>query len=238
MLCLRWPYLMCRQMNTGTFDFRPPSGSGYPAIPNQDDVAPSYDVVGIGFAREGATADTIHELIAFVTFSGGSSPAVLSDRRPPDGWQVTLRDESTEFSGVDDDEAEAFFKSAVSAFRSSHGEAIAVMESLGVRHDNIQPKSAFANLTQATGTFDILDADSEVVGCAFVARTGATTTSQHWVMFDNHPFNAVRCERRATGGYSNLHAFLDAMHAQRAAALLDYPHAVEVVTHYLDVPWS
>lgn len=237
MLTLRHPYLNPRQMNSGTVDFRPPTGSGLPALANTSGLAPSYGTLGIGLVMLGEEEDTVEETICLLEYSGGASPAVVSDRRYPDAWLVTVRPEEEWFEGDDDDEVRSSFQSAVAAFRDAHGEPVAVMQSLGTRHADLQPKSGFTNLSQAPDTFDLLDASGEVIGCAFVVRADATRTSQHWVLFTNDPFDGVHCVRRTSGGYANLHAFLDAMQDLRDESPVDFSHAVEDAVHHLDLPW-
>ena len=238
MLTLRRPYLKTRQMNTGTVDFRPVNGTGLPALPNQSGQAPDYDTIGIGLALAGTQQNTVNEVLCLLEYSGGESPAVVSDRRLPDIWRVEARTDETSFDGASDEEVISNFQSAVVALRASHGSPIAVMLSAGVRHGDLQPKASFGNLSQAPGTFDLFDNSGEVAGCAFLVRTDVTTTAQHWVQFGNAPFDAVQCVRRASGGYTNLHAFLDAMQDLRDASPIAFAHAVEQVTHHLDVPWS
>jgi hypothetical protein len=237
-LALQYPYLKDHQMNTGTVDFRPSGTGGVPALPNGEEEAPDYGTNGIGFARAGAEEGQVNEMLCFFTYSGGASPAVVSDRRHPDVVRVVVRDSETEFTGANNQAALDSFQSAVSAYRQECGQAIAVMESHGTRYANLQSKSGYSNLSQAPDTFDILDASDDPVGCAFIARTGATTTTQHWVMFGSQAFDLVKCVRRSTGGFSSLHDFLDAMQDARDNAGVNFPHAVESVTHYLDIPWS
>lgn len=238
MLALRYPYLKDHQMNTGTVDFRPSGTGGVPALPNGDDEAPSYGTNGIGFAWAGQQQGHVDEVLCFFDYSGGANPAVVSDRRHPDLLRVAVRGAQTEFSGATDQAALNDFKSSVVAYRSTCGHAIAVMESNGLRYSDLQPKTNYTNLSQAPDTFDILDANDQPVGCSFIARTGSTTTSQHWVMFGSQAFDLVKCVRRSSTGFSSLHAFLDAMQDARDNAGVVFPHAVESVTHYLDVPWS
>lgn len=237
MLALRYPYLRDHQMNTGTVDFRPSGSGGVPALPNGDGHAPSYGTNGIGFARAGAEPGQVNEVLCFFSYSGGANPPVVSDRRHPDVLRVVVRDEQTEFTGPTDQAALDDFKSAVAAYRQDCGQAIAVMQGSGLRHSDLQPKSGYSNLSIAPDTFDIFDPQNNPVGCAFIARTSPTTTSQHWVMFGSQEFGQVKCVRRSSNGFSSLHAFLDAMQSLRNNAGVAFPHAVESVTHHLDVPW-
>ncbi|MEQ1565284.1 MAG: hypothetical protein ABMA64_06570 [Myxococcota bacterium] len=238
MLSLRYPYLRNHQMNTGSVDFRPPGSGGAPALPNAEQQAPSIDTNGIGFAAAGAAAGLVNEVLCFFSYSGGANPAVVSDRRHPGVFRVVARNAQTEFSGASSAEALADFKTAVLAYRQSCGTAIAVMVGDGTRHTDLQPKSAYSDVSQAPDTFDVLDGSQATVGCAFIARTSSTTTTQHWVMFGNQAFDQVKCVRRSSGGFSSLHAFLDAMQDARTSAFVAFPHAVDNVTHYLDLPWS
>jgi len=237
-LTLRHPYLKTRQMNSGTVDFLPSTGPGVPAILNQNGQAPTYETVGIGLALLGPQQNTVDEYLCFYQYSGGESPAVVSDRRAPEAWWVEARSEESSFDGASDAEVISNFQSAVVAVRAAHGSPIAVMQGAGVRHGDLQPKATFGDLSQAPDTFDLLDGSGEAVGCAFVARTDVTTTAQHWIQFGSDPFDGIQCVRRASGGYASLHAFLDAMQDLRDASPIAFAHAVEQVTHHLDVPWS
>ena len=238
MLTTMRPYLLDRQMNTGTVDFRPPVGRGQPALANTAAQAPAYSTIGIGFARASGE-NSLNEVLCFFDYSGGPSPAVVSDRRAPDAFVVAVRETKHAFGGTDSVEAEAAFKRSISAFRSMHGYAIAVMESCGERHADLQSKTHYTNASCAPDTFDVLNIHGGSVGAGFIVRNGATTTSQHWVMFGALPFDRVRYERRVAGGYASLHTFLDAMQDARDLVGFAFPHAVESFTHYLDVPtWA
>ncbi|MCB9796289.1 MAG: hypothetical protein H6741_26645 [Alphaproteobacteria bacterium] len=235
------PLLLTHEIATGSVDLRPaPGGGGEDALENENGQAPTLDTVGIGFARAGSGGYDVEELLCFYAFSGGSSPTVASDRRPPDVFRVLMRGSTTEFGGADDDEAEANFKDAVSDFRDTYGQAIARMESKGMRHSDLQPKTGYTNLSTAPDTFDIYDSSDDKIGEAFMARYSASETRQHWVLFSNTAFDDLKVVRRSSGGYSSLHDFLDEMQDQRDTLGVAFFHAVEECAHYLDVPvpWS
>jgi hypothetical protein len=208
MLALWKERLPTLQMHTGSADFLSPS-SGVAALANEEDEAPSYsNVIGMGFAHTVGGSTHVQEYLAFWEYAGGATPTYPAHRRQPADWFVKVRSSTTEFGGSTTAEALANFRSALTAFRTSHGSPIACLVSSGQRFSQVQPKASFPNLSTDVVTWDLVLTDSTPVGIGFSCRVDPIRTVQHWCLFDSQESGPV-----------------------------DVSHAIECFVHHLDLPW-
>jgi len=233
MLCfnIRWHHQI-PEIDKGSGDLESLTSSGDPALLNAAGHAPTMTTLGAIYAEEyvGQGSWTIAEYMVVVPPTGQNPPPLASDQRHPADFRLRMRNPTDRFAGLTD------FQGAVIAFRAQHGAALPCMEALGRRYTDLQT-SGFTNASQGVETRDLYSSTGSTIGCAFLARTSATTTTQHWVLFDNRAFDDVKSVKRSQS-YASVQAFLSAMQALRDSSPVAFRHAYEEATHYFDVPWS
>lgn len=223
------------EIDKGTGDLESLS-AGVSALPNAAGQAPSLQTCGLIFAEDyvGAGSWTVAEYMAVFPPSGQSPPPLAADLRHPNAFVLKMRSNTTAFESL------SAFQTAVVAYRQQRGSAVPCVEALGRRYTDLQSDlgaAGFPNANQGCETRDLFaGAGTTPIGCAFLARTSATTTSQHWVLFDSRAFDNIRSELRAQS-YASTAAFLSAMAQQRASCPVAWRHAYEEATHFTDVPW-
>lgn len=210
--------------------------SGVDALPNAAGQAPSLETCGTIYAEDyaGSGSWDVAEYLAIFPPSGQSPPALTADQRHPGAFVLKMRSTTTAFASLAD------FQSAVADYRQTRGSAVPCVEALGRRYADLQSDwsaAGFPNANQGVETRDLYAGSGTTpIGCAFLARTSNTTTTQHWVLFDSRPFDNIRSEIRAQS-YANVAAFLSAMATLRSGSPVAFRHAVEQATHFGDVPW-
>ncbi len=183
-----------------------------------------------GNAPDPGQSGTSSEIIAAWGGLPATFPPVAADLRVPGVVRYHERTASDALFTT-----AASFKAAIAAKQTELGRAVACWEATGVRYDDLN--TSFSDASEGCETRDVLrESDGSKVGEAFLYRSSATQTVQHWVLRNDERFDQVRVVKRTSGGYASLSAFLTAQANARSAGVR-WPHAVETVTHHLSCPW-
>lgn len=243
MLTLSQPFFpRAPQIYHGTVDFRPTNPDPqavFSTITHDLEALTTQQIPisgfwGVAFARvvEEEPVPTVRELVAFYPWPNMPTPQNPADLRLPPDLHALARGYATPA----DFPSETSFKAEASAARDALGVPMPCWESVGQRHPDLV--TGFTNLSEGVETRDLrLLSNNQIIGRAFIARLNNTQTRQHWVLFDaTQPFDQLRVCPGETS-YPTLTAFLDAMSQERATRGVPFGHAVETVTHFLDMPW-
>lgn len=224
------------EIDKGSGDLESLISWGVSALPNAANQAPNLQTVGVIYAEDyaGSGGWTVAEYMAVFPPTGANPPPLAADQRHPGAFKLHMRSSTTAFESL------SAFQAAVATYRTQRGSAVPCVEALGKRFSDLQSDltaNGFPDANQGCETRDLFAGSGTTpIGAAFLARTSATATTQHWVLFDNRPFDNIRCELRATS-YSSVSAFLSAMAELREDSPVAFRHAYESATHYTDVPW-
>ncbi|MCB9797036.1 MAG: hypothetical protein H6741_30495 [Alphaproteobacteria bacterium] len=234
MFALLIPYTYAiPEIDRGTADLVPSVG-GHPALPNANNAAPSLDTQAVIYAANHTTSSSwdLDEYMAVFPVAGVGAPLLAADQRHPPEFELFMRPQSEEFANLSD------FKAAVETFAQTLGQPVAWVEARGRRLSDLQA-TGFPNAVNGPETRDLFDIHAPVgtppIGAAYLARTSATTTSQHWVLFDaSVAFDEVRAIQRPQS-HTSTQAFLAEMQQRRNNSLTAFRHAYEEATHFPDV---
>lgn len=241
MLTLNLPYYLSRDwappMHSGTADFLPDSGQGEGAllpsgISQQSQQALPTNTWGAGWASapNPGQAGSSQEILAIWSGLPASFPPLSADQRVPSPVRLLERDAADAlFTSA------SSFKSAVAARQVALGRDVVCYDISGTRYADLNTN--FANQTEGKETRDLYRlSDGVKVGEAFLYRINETQTVQHWVLFNAERLTGVRIVKRSSGEYASLSAFLSSLSSQKPSNV-NWPHAVETVTHHLSCPW-
>jgi len=221
------------EIDMGTADLLPTGAGGHPALPNAAGQAPSILTIAAIYAEASSGGWDLAESMA--VYNGAPPPPLPADFRHPAEFTVKMRSTAQRFENL------GAFHNAVKTFRAALGAPIGCVEALGKRFTDLHSDLAannFPNADQGPETRDLYPSGGGAAcGAAFLARTGSTTTTQHWVLFDGRPFDNLRCVKRAQS-YPSVAAFLSAMQTLRNGSPVAFRHAYEQATHFADVPAS